>query len=108
MKVNEILKEALSILGYDFSNMMNSASFSNDCLSLVNLALVDIGKDRQTSLEDVLDLSEREIDVLIYGVARGITLYLGDAIKNGAITDIYNAKRRSVLSSINKIKNVRF
>ncbi len=108
MKVNEILKEALSILGYDFTNMMNSASFSNDCLSLVNLALADIGKGRQESLEAVLDLSEKQRDVLIYGVARGITLYLGDTIKNGAITDIYNAKRKSILSSIGKIKNIKF
>lgn len=108
MKVNEILKEALSILGLDFNNLMSSASFLNDSLSLVNLALVDIGKERLKSLEDAPNLSEKEIDVLIYGVARGVTLYLGDTVKNGAITDIYNAKRRSILSSIGKIKNVEF
>ena len=108
MKVKEILSEALTILGFAYSDMMNSAPFSNDCLSLVNLALADIGKARQGGLESSLDLSEKEREVLIYGVARAITLYLGDNVKNAPVTDIYNAKRRSLLSSVGKIKEVRF
>ncbi len=108
MKVKEILKEALGIVGFSYSQMIDTMPFSADCLSLINVAFIDIGKEKVTDLETQITLNKKEYEVLLYGIARAVTLYLGDTIKNAAVTDIYNAKRKAFLSGVAKIKNVNF
>lgn len=105
MKVKELIKKSLLLLGYTDGNGNSFDSrFQAVSQNAVNFILADLthclGRDDYKdikSLEDVISMPDRVIyDVMPYGVASFIAESMGDGDKQQYFAAMYNSKRKSV------------
>jgi hypothetical protein len=105
MKVKELIKKSLLLLGYTDGNGNSFDSrFQAVSQNAVNFILADLthclGRDDYKdikSLEDEISMPDRVIyDVMPYGVAAFIAESMGDGDKQQFFASMYNAKRKSV------------
>ncbi len=98
------------MLGYDPTPTLNGANdiMAKNTLTAINRILLDL-TDKPSHLKKLTDEIEEEQglkDALIYGVAMFLALIDGDAVKQSAYCDIYNAKRKRYKSTITSVKDV--
>lgn len=98
------------MLGYDPTPTLNGANdiMAKNTITAINRILSDL-TGKQTSIKKLTEEIEGEEglnDALVYGVAMFLALIDGDAVKQRAYCDIYNAKRRKYKSSISSVKDV--
>lgn len=107
MTLNDVFTSALMLMGYPYSpEIAAEYPFITDKFTLCNRVFTDLGLKNEWDPSATLKFSEDELDTIIYGVAMFIALYMGDGLKHGMLTDIYNARRRKVKSAIGRIRNV--
>ena len=107
MTLNEIFLSALELMGYSYSeNIAAEYPFLANPLTLCNRVLLDLGIKSADSLSERLELKESVYEAACYGTAMFIAIYMGDSVKHSFFTEIYNAKRKGVLSKTEKIKDV--
>lgn len=109
MTGRDIYLLSVGLLGYDPTPALNG---SNDILAkntvmAINRILLDLeGKGYCIkTLSDELPCGDRCADALLYGVAMMLSLIEGDAAKQNAYCEIYNAKRRTYKSCSGYIKD---
>lgn len=105
MKVKEVIKKALLLLGYnDGQGNISNSRFQAVSQNAVNFVLADLvnclGRNDYSdikSLEDEISMPDRVVyDVMPYGVAAFIAESLGDGEKQQYFAMMYNTKRKSV------------
>lgn len=107
MKVSNIYKTALELMGYGYnSDVSADFPFPHNQLSICNRVFIDLGLSTVESLEQSIDLEPEIMDAVCYGIAMFICIFAGDGARQPLYSEIYNAKRAKVLSSTEKIKDV--
>ena len=115
MKANELLNNALKMLGYTDSdgNSELTQRLRNKAVVTVNLVYGDLWRICNTgefepieSLSDEIRLPEKAMgDVFLYGLAMHITRSENDGDQQQYFTMLYNARRAS-LTQYTTVKNV--
>ena len=98
------------MLGYDPTPTLNGANdiMAKNTVMAINRVLDDL-TEKPTHIKKLNDAITDEQglkDALIYGVAMFLALIDGDAVKQSAYCDIYNAKRKRYKSTITSVKDV--
>lgn len=103
----ELYKKALTRLGYNSSD--NETVFSDSRMirakELINQILCDLKQPLIDELSANIKVSVEIAETLCCGLAMLLSLCEGDGTKNQLFTDIYNAKRASVLAEISFIED---
>ena len=108
MKGHDAYKRVLNLLGYLNNDDLVTSDISlyNRALHAFNQILLDLKKEEISDLSQEINITKAECDALIYGVAMMLSLACGDGERNRIFTDIYNAKRSTVLSGIDTVSDV--
>ena len=98
----DIYKKALVRLSYkDFENKL-----SLKALEFINQICIDLKLPNVQSLSQNIDFSADVAEAVCLGLMMLLTLSEGDSEKNIIYTNLYNAKRASVLSKIVYVEDV--
>lgn len=98
----DIYKKALVRLSYkDFENKL-----SVKALEFINQICIDLKVPAVQSLSQNIEISADIAEVVCLGLMMLLSLSEGDSEKNIIYTNLYNAKRASVLSKIVYVEDV--
>lgn len=116
MTGNELFNQALALTGYGGTALVDASDIKERALSIINAVYSDIyfltkkdGFQKLSSLENTLDLTEREtVDCAVYGVAKFLAKLLGTDDDYKVFSSIYCYKktvisRKSGLSEVDDI-----
>ncbi len=107
MTGNDIYRRVLGLLGYLNTNIENAND--NNLLKrapdIINQICLDLKIPQIERLSDTIKANDILLDALCYGTAMLMALIEGDGAKNQIFTQIYNSKRATALSQIEKIED---
>lgn len=99
----DIYKKSLLRLGYNDSNISDSKiSMAKE---LINQILSDLRLEEINDISSEIKTSGSHLEAICCGLAMLLSLSEGDSAKNQIFTDLYNAKRASVLSEVSFIED---
>ena len=110
MKAIEIYEQALKLLGYINEDGSLDDSLNLKALGFINAVYADLfylinddGFTPLKSLDERPNLSKRILnDVFVYGLAQYLALSVGDGLNQQVFATIYNAKRCSINTILQK------
>ncbi len=107
MTGNDIYRRVLGLLGYLNTNTLtaNDDNLLKRAPDIINQVCMDLKIPQIKRLSEKIEANDTAIDALCYGTAMIMALVEGDGAKNQLFTQIYNAKRSSVLSHTEKIED---
>ena len=107
MTAKTIYDMALCLAGRDMAEdyIDDNEPLKRNALFFINQVLLEFSLGGVSSLSSKIELSKKTADAVIYGVARLIAAAVSDTDKQNELTDIFNAKRSSALSSTAFVKN---
>lgn len=112
MKAKEIITNALKLLGYTSSagNEQLTARIMNKAIPIINVVYSDLWPKEHTEdfepitkLDDEIDLSNKAVSVMVYGVCSYIAQSEEDAVQQNIWAILYNKKRASLSKITTKI-----
>ncbi len=105
MKGYEVFKRVLNLLGYINTDdaIGNDNSLYQRSFYLINQILSDLKQKEIENMNDEINIPEKSLEALFYGVAMLLALSNGDGSKNSLFAGIYNSKRSAALSESEKI-----
>ena len=105
MKGYDIYKKASLRAGITEKDIL-SDSFTFKSAEYINQIANDLKIKGLNSLSENIECSPEKAEALCCGVAMLICLDIEDGSKAKVLTDIYNAKRASVLSGVSTVKDI--
>ncbi len=93
----DILKQTCALLGYE-SQIYNSDDSKKIAFwHILNQILTDLELPETKGLSDILTLSQKQKEALIYGCAMLFSASVSDIALSNTFTALYNGKRNGVL-----------
>lgn len=107
MTGNDVYTRTLALLGYLNTSYLNAGmdNLLKRMPDVIEQVCLDLKMPKIYRLSDEIVATEEQCDALCYGTAMIVALMEGDGEKNELFTKIYNAKRATALSRIEKIED---
>lgn len=98
-----LYKKAILRLGYNDAENTRLADRAGEFL---NQILTDLKLENSRGLSCELDLTQEVSDAVVSGLAMLLALSEGDGERNELFSEIYNAKRATLLTASDKVSDV--
>ncbi|MBQ8202698.1 MAG: hypothetical protein IJZ75_00255 [Clostridia bacterium] len=108
MKGYDFFEESMLLLGYTDSEgkLQDTTGLKSRAVAVINRILCDLGINLSIRrLSDEIEVTQKQKDAVIYGVAMLLAFSDGDGGKNKLFADIYNSKRAAVKGGNDKIRD---